>query len=163
MDRKGKQAVWKENGRDGNNSSCLSFKIKAGFRKGTRISNISIAFLWHVSLRILILLSVNVCGVRCSHYGPSNKTQVWAKKKSTFAVELCLTKHSNITLSSRISMHASKVHLPSLFKHSSRCGMVSMATMCIIQHGPCDFSFRCSWVTAPRKICYTTLMAMNCD
>lgn len=37
----------------------------------------------------------------------------------------------------------------SLSKHSSRCGLVSMVTICITQPGPLDFSFRCSWVTAP--------------
>lgn len=32
----------------------------------------------------------------------------------------------------------------SLSKHSSRCGLVSMVTICITQPGPLDFSFRCS-------------------
>lgn len=108
----------------------------------------------------------SLCVVQCtfclSRDGLGHKTQVWGRKRGEsrrmeICRELCLTKCSNIILSSRISTHALKVHLPSrcsslpflsLSKHSSRCGLVTMATVCITQPGLLDFSFRCSWVTA---------------
>lgn len=58
---------------------------------------------------------------------------------------LCLTKYSNIILGSRIPTHALKVHLSgSFFTEYSRCGLVSMGTVCTTQPGPLETSFRCS-------------------
>lgn len=144
-------------GRGANSSTCLSFKYKASFRKGTRSSNISSGLVWHVRLCFRVLSLLYVCGAVCVlllSWRPQPQNTGVRKKDETAAMEmcweLCLTKCSNIILSSRISTHASKVHLSclSLSKRCSRCGLVSMATVCIIQPGPFDFSFRCNWVTA---------------
>lgn len=116
--------------------TCLSFKYKAGFRKtkGTQYCNICSGLVWHVNLSVFpspaCLLSFPLRVWRGVRFLLRHKTQVSGKKterkrerkKDETAVrpvkicrELCLTKCSNIILSSRISTHASKVHLPSLF------------------------------------------------
>lgn len=117
------------------NYTCLSFKYKAGFRKtkGTQYCNICSGLVWHVNLSVFpspasLLSFLSVCGAVCvflsamKHRCRGKKKERENEKKDETAVrpakicrELCLTKCSNIILSSRISTHASKVHLPSLF------------------------------------------------
>lgn len=119
----------------------------------------------------------SVCGAvqisRLSRRPPPHNTGVRKKKRrGGHSMEICWelysTKCSNVILSPRISTHASKVHTPpflsvSFSKHSCRCGLVSMVTICITQPGPRDFSFRFGWRTAPTgNVLPHARGAMNC-